>query len=204
MKRIKICGLRREEDIYIVNEARPDYAGFVFAPGRRRTVSREKARCLKALLAPDIRAVGVFVDHDRDEVIALANEGIIDLIQLHGNEDQAYIDHINKYTDAPVIKAVSAKSREYIEKMDGLHGVQYLLLDTYDKNMPGGTGRSFDWGLIPKLRTPFFLAGGLDISNIADAMKTEAFALDISSGAETDGYKDRDKICQIIQRIREG
>ncbi len=203
MKKIKICGLTRKEDILTVNEFQPDYIGFVFAPGRKRTVSKETAKYLKSLLLPEIRAVGVFLNHDREEVISFAKEGIIDMIQLHGDEDRDYIKDISEYTDIPIIKAVSAGNRELIQKADELPAISYLLLDTYDKQITGGTGKTFDWRIIPKLKTPYFLAGGLNMTNIRSAMQTGAYALDISSGVETNGLKDREKISEIIKTVRE-
>lgn len=204
MTKIKICGLTREQDILAVNEAKPDYIGFVFVPNRKRTVTKETAKRLKQLLSKDIKVVGVFLNNDVEEVISLAKEGIIDMIQLHGDEDQTYIQYVNIHTDVPIIKAVSAKNRELIEKSDMLQNIDYLLLDTYDKIMVGGTGKTFDWNIIPKLKTPYFLAGGLNVNNIRFAMQTGAYALDVSSGAETNGLKDAKKILEIVKIVRGG
>ena len=201
MKRIKICGLTRPEDILYVNEAKPDYIGFVFAENRRRTLTRDKAFELKKLLFNDIKAVGVFLNNDVDYVISLVRDGIIDIVQLHGDEDEKYIHYLRAHIKAPIIKAVRALSTERIleaEKMD----VDYLLIDTYEKGVAGGTGKVFDWRIIPKLRKPYFLAGGLDPDNIREAMKTNAFALDMSSGVETDGIKDREKILRTVKTVR--
>ncbi len=202
MKKIKICGLTREQDILAVNEYKPDYIGFVFAPGRKRTVSKETAKFLKSLLSPEIKAVGVFVNHDIEEIITLAEEGIIDMIQLHGDEDRNYIEYLSEYTDVPIIKAVAVQNKEQLQKADTIPAIDYLLLDTYDRFTQGGTGKTFDWSIIPELHTPFFLAGGLNIHNINSAKQTNAFALDISSGVETDGIKDNQKIAAIIAAVR--
>lgn len=201
MAKIKICGLMRPEDIAAVNEARPDYIGFLFAKGRKRTVMHETAENLRSMLIPEIKAVGVFLDNDPEEVLMLSESGTIDIIQLHGNEDANYIENIRKHTDKPIIKAVSVRTSEDIILADTLP-VDFLLLDTYKKGMQGGTGEVFDWNTIPKINKPFFLAGGLNESNIADAMKYGAYCLDVSSGAETDGKKDRSKIFNLVNIVR--
>ena len=201
MTKIKICGLMRSEDIEAVNEAKPDFIGFVFAKGRKRTVTHETAARLKAMLIPQIKAVGVFLDNDADEVLSLANDGVIDIIQLHGSEDSEYIAYIRSHTDKPIIKAVSVINAEDILLADKLD-VDYLLLDTYNKNITGGTGEVFDWNIIPKVGKPFFLAGGLNEDNIAGALNVGAYCLDVSSGAETDGKKDRGKIINLVNTVR--
>ena len=201
MTKIKICGLMRAEDIEAVNIAKPDYIGFVFAKGRKRTVTHETAKKLKSMLNPQIKAVGVFLDNDADEVLSLADSGIIDIIQLHGKEDSEYIRYIRSHTDKPIIKAVSVRDEEDVLSADKL-GVDYLLLDTYKKNMIGGTGEVFDWNIIPKINKPFFLAGGINNDNIRYALKCGAYCIDISSGAETDGKKDKDKIINLVNTVR--
>ncbi len=201
MKKIKICGLTRPEDILYVNEAKPDYIGFVFAENRRRTLTRDKAHELKEMLSSDIKAVGVFLNNDMNYVISLVQDGIIDIVQLHGDEDEEYIKYLRAHIKAPIIKAVRAVSADKILEAEHLDA-DYLLIDTYEKGAAGGTGRVFDWGIIPKLHKPFFLAGGLDPENIREAMKTDAFALDMSSGVETDGLKDRDKIIRTVKTVR--
>ncbi len=201
MTKIKICGLMRPEDIEAVNFAKPDYIGFVFAKGRKRTVTHETAKKLKSMLNPQIKAVGVFLDNGADEVLSLADSGIIDIIQLHGKEDSEYISYIHSHTDKPVIKSVSVKNRDDILSADKLD-VDYLLLDTYKKNMIGGTGEVFDWNIIPKINKPFFLAGGINNDNIRYALKCGAYCIDISSGAETDGKKDKDKIINLVNTVR--
>ena len=191
----------RIEDIEAVNTAKPDYIGFVFAKGRKRTVTHETAERLKAELDSRIKSVGVFLDNDADEVIELAESGVTDLIQLHGHEDSEYIRYIRSRTDKPVIKSVSVRKVEDILSADRLD-VDYILLDTYTKSMIGGTGEVFDWGIIPKISKPFFLAGGIRADNIKAAVQTGAYCVDISSGAETDGKKDRDKIINLVNTVR--
>lgn len=197
--KIKICGLFRLEDIGFVNEALPDYIGFVFADSRRR-VSKELAVSMKKKLDSRIQSVGVFVDPDMKEVESLAREGIIDLIQLHGSESASFIRELKERTGATVIKALRVESEEDIRRGQELQA-DYLLLD----NGSGGTGSSFDWSLIPEIGTPFFLAGGIHPGNIGEAMKAgRPFALDVSSGAEAEGIKDRDKIMELVRRVRNG
>lgn len=200
MTKIKICGLTRQEDIDIVNEVLPDYIGFVFAESRRR-VSPEEAAALKMRLDERIRAVGVFVNADIADIEALCRNSVIDLVQLHGDEDSDYIAALMKKISCPVIKAVRVQSTQQVLDTAALP-VDYLLLDTYKKDAYGGTGTVFDYKLIPKLDKPFFLAGGLNAGNIKEAMAASPYCLDISSGVETDGVKDGAKIREIVGTIR--
>lgn len=201
MPKIKICGLSREKDIDAVNHCRPDYVGFVMAESRRR-VTPEMAERLKERLEPGIEAVGVFVNEDIRLIVELYTAGIIDTVQLHGDEDADYISMLKQAIPAPVIKAIRVHSRQQIYESQGLPA-DLLLLDTYKQGNYGGSGRSFDWGLIPVLSKRFFLAGGLNISNIRAAIEAaNPFAVDISSGVETDGLKNEDKIREIIALIR--
>ena len=195
--KIKICGLTRECDINYVNEALPDYAGFVFA-GSKRKVSADQAFALKRGLSSSIKAVGVFVDHDISFIRDLLKRGVIDIVQLHGHEDEEYISAIN----APVIKAVrldkKSEKSERSEKFD--YPADYLLFDSPS----AGSGKTFDWSLIPKTEKPFFLAGGINIGNISGAIEIKPYAIDVSSGVETDGAKDRCKILEIVRSVRNG
>ena len=201
MTKIKICGLKRIEDIYAVNEYKPDYIGFVFAEGRKRTVTPKQAENLKAALSNGIKTVGVFLNNDIGLVTELANAGITDLIQLHGDEDEDYIDNVRKKTSVPIIRSVRVRNTNDILEADKLC-TDYLLLDTFVKGIYGGTGETFDWSIIPPLKKPFFLAGGLNTGNISDALGRGAYCLDVSSGAETNGVKDKKKICELIKIVR--
>ncbi|MGN0389908.1 MAG: phosphoribosylanthranilate isomerase, partial [Wujia sp.] len=172
MQKIKLCGMMRECDIKYANEAKPDYVGFVFADTRRK-VSVEDAKRFRELLHSDIVAVGVFVDADASYVGELMKDGIIDMAQLHGNEDAEYIKYVRSISDKPLIKAVKVQSVSQIKRAAELP-VEYLLLDTYRKGVLGGTGEMFDWKLIADARKlggdaeengtifgkPYFLAGG--------------------------------------------
>ena len=172
--------------------------GFVFAKSRRQ-VSPAAARRLRAALDPGILAVGVFVDPDPARVLALTEDGTIDLVQLHGAEDEGFIRLIKETTGRPVIKAVSV-ARAGDAARWRTSAADYLLLD----NGPGGTGRTFDWSVLEELDRPFFLAGGLCEENIPAALRLSPYCLDVSSGAETGGQKDRDKIKRIVEMVRKG
>lgn len=200
--KIKICGLTRREDVLAVNQWKPDYAGLIFAPGKRQ-LTAEKARDLRELLLPEIPSVGVFVNSPMESILSLAKNGTIDLIQLHGDEDGAYILELKKLLPSPlpIIKAVRVQRTEDMTRAEELPA-DFLLFDTYTKGLYGGSGRTFDWTMIPAIKKPWFLAGGIGFSNIKDAMKTEAFCLDLSSSLETEGKKDSEKIKEIIQIMR--
>ena len=200
MVNIKICGLRTMEDVQAVNEARPDYIGFVFAPGRRQ-VTASQAAAMREQLAPGIQAVGVFVNESVDRILSLVEAGIIDVIQLHGDETEQMILELKAKTKAPVIRAVRVRTTDDIHRAFSVPS-DYLLFDTYTKDAYGGSGRTFDWSCIPPMERPYFLAGGLTPNNIIQAARTPAFCLDISSGVETDGRKDPDKIRRIVETIR--
>lgn len=201
MTKIKICGLTRKEDIESVNRWLPDYIGFVFCESRRQ-VTPEQAGLLKAGLDSRIKAVGVFVNEPVISIVKLCNTGVIDVVQLHGDESEEYIRELKNQIDCPVIKAVRVKSAEQIWQAEKL-SCDLLLLDTYQKEQYGGSGKTFDYSMIPFLQKRFFLAGGLENSNIVQAIeKCNPYGVDISSGVETDGLKDENKIRQIIQTVR--
>lgn len=195
---IKICGLMREADIRYVNRLRPEYAGFVFAPGSRRYVSDEETGYLSSLLEPGIVPVGVFVNEDPERVADLLNRGSIRMAQLHGQEDEGYMARLRKRTAAPLIKAFSVESREDAKRAAD-SGADYILLDQGG----GGTGKSFDWRLAAGLKRPWFLAGGLNCENIGRALQAAApWGVDVSSGVETAGKKDGEKIARFVSQVR--
>lgn len=202
MAKIKICGLRTEADIDYVNEFKPDFIGFVFAKSKRQ-VTAEQAKVLRSKLSGDIIPVGVFVNEPVSNVAELINEGIIDIAQLHGDEDEAYVAELKgKLTKGQIIKAVRVKSREDIEKSRNI-AADYILFDTYRADAYGGTGATFNWQLLKGYDRPFFLAGGINAENVSEAIKlTTPFAVDVSSAVETDGYKDREKIKGFIDSVR--
>lgn len=196
MSKIKICGLSRKCDIDYVNELMPDYIGFVFAKSRRQ-IDRRKAEKLREMLNENIQTVGVFVNEDINKVAYMANNSIIDMIQLHGSEDETYVKSLRYKTDAKIIKAFKINSYEDI-KMANESDAEYILLD----NGNGGTGKSFDWGYVDNIDRPYFLAGGINERNLEAALRLQPYAIDLSSGIETDGFKDYNKIKNVIRTVR--
>ena len=200
MVKIKICGLKRLEDIEIVNKYRPDYMGFVFADTKRK-VSHELARQLKDKLDPEIISVGVFVDAPKEEIVELFENGTIEMAQLHGLESEDYIKDLKAMTDNRliVIKAIEMSQDTDLLKYDSSNA-DYLLLDSGK-----GSGKTFDWRLIRKdLQKDFFLAGGLNKDNITQAIEEfEPYAVDLSSSLEVNGFKNEDKIKEIMEIINE-
>lgn len=198
--KIKICGLRRREDILAVNEAKPDYCGFIIEfPSSFRSVTADEVRELVKELDPEIRPVGVFVNAPMELVRTLLDDGTLALAQLHGQEDESYIRELKTYTDKLIIKAFSIKTTEDIEK--ALQSpADYILLDQGG----GGTGKTFDWSLIPEIQRPFFLAGGIGASNLGQAIREiHPYAVDLSSSVETEKRKDPMKIRQVVDIVRE-
>ena len=194
MTKIKFCGLKRIEDIKYANDLKPDFIGFVFAPKSKRFVDADTARELKNLLDTEIKAVGVFVDEDINVVTKLLKDGIIDIAQLHGSEDEEYIKSLRAICDKPIIKAFTRVSKDDIKKANE-STADYILLDSGK-----GSGETFDWDLIKEVNRPYFLAGGLTLDNVENAVKTlHPFVVDVSSGIETDGFKDFDKMCRFAQ-----
>lgn len=199
MTKIKLCGLSRLDDIEAANELRPDYIGFVFAEKSKRYVSPQQAERLKQRLAPAIQAVGVFVNEAPETVAALLRAGTIDLAQLHGDEDEDYLRRLRQYTKKPLIRAFrldKAADLRYAEACSAEH----ILLDS-----GAGTGTVFDWSLLRHATRPYFLAGGLSPENVAEAVAAlRPYAVDVSSGIETAGKKDRAKMAAFIAAVRKG
>ncbi len=202
MSKIKICGLFRPEDIAAVNKAKPDYAGFVFAPSRRQ-VSPDHAARLIAQLDPSILPVGVFVNESPAAVARIAARAGLRVLQLHGEEDAAYLAQLRSLTDCEVWKAVRVKDAGSLSTMEGLN-VERFLLDAYIKGEYGGCGESFRWELLNGLdRRDFILAGGLHEGNLGEALRTvRPHCVDLSSGAETKGLKDARKIETLVSIAR--
>ena len=198
MTRIKLCGLSRTCDIEAANDLMPEYIGFVFAPESRRRVSADTAGELKRLLNPSIEAVGVFAGEAPERIAALLKDGIIDLAQLHGGEDEEYIKGLRSMTDWPIIKAFRIEKEQDLILAEE-SAADLVLLDSGS----GGEGKSFDWSLLREVKRPYFLAGGLNSENVENAVKEFApFAVDVSSGIETNGWKDRYKMNAFVQAVR--
>lgn len=199
MTKIKLCGLTRPEDIEAANELRPDFIGFVFAQKYRRYVPPEKAAELKKKLLKSIQAVGVFVDEPIETVAKLLREDIIDVAQLHGSEDDEYIRQIKQLTGKTVIKAFRIDDASKLSDIESCNA-DYVMLDS-----GAGSGETFEWNLIRSVKRPFFLAGGLNPQNVETAIKEiHPFAVDVSSGIETDGRKDDKKMADFVAAVRRG
>ena len=195
--KVKICGLSRPEDIAAVNTARPDYCGFiVHVPKSRRNVSADTLRALRADLADGIIPVGVFVNEPVESVADLLESGVLSIAQLHGQEDDAYIAALRARASRPIWQAFQVKSAADIERANRSLA-DFILLDA-----GAGGGTAFDWTLLDGVTRPFALAGGLNEHNLSAALQTRATLLDLSSGVETDGYKDFHKIQTVVQTIK--
>lgn len=200
-------------DIEYANRVKPDFVGFIFANTRRK-ISAAQAKQFREALDAEIPAVGVIVNEDISVITSLVQNGCIDLIQLHGEEDADYIRRLREVCDVPVIKAVKVQTVEQIRQAAALP-VDYLLLDTYRKGVLGGTGEAFDWELLREAKAaagdaaegelfgkPYFLAGGLHAGNLREAAALGSYGLDVSSGIETDGSKDFTKMVEVMELVR--
>lgn len=200
-------------DIEYANRIKPDFVGFIFANTRRK-ISAAQAKQFREALDAEIPAVGVFVNEDISVIASLVQDGCIDMIQLHGEEDADYIRRLREICDVPVIKAVKVQTVEQIRQAAALP-VDYLLLDTYRKGVLGGTGEAFEWELLREAKAaagdaaegelfgkPYFLAGGLHAGNLREAAALGSYGLDVSSGIETDGSKDFTKMVEVMELVR--
>ena len=207
MTKVKICGLSRPEDIFQANKLKSDYIGFVFYPKSKRAVTQSQAALLKAMLDKEIKAVGVFVNADIAFIEKLAQLRIIDLVQLHGDEDSLYIQELRKRVYIPIIKAIRVQGEESLQNLRN-YPVDFFLFDTYKPWQYGGTGERFNLELegvtIPK---PYFIAGGLDASNVAHviAENPHAYAVDVSGGVEDSatGLKDAQKMADFVAQVKQ-
>ena len=191
MTKIKFCGLKTLDDISFANEIFPEYVGFVFAKKSKRYITPAQAEKFRAALSKKILAVGFFVNEDFKTVAELLNAGIIDAAQLHGSEDDDYIKNLRGLTNKVIIKAF---------KVDAIKKslADFILIDA-----GAGDGKVFDWNLIKNLRREYFLAGGLTPENVGDAIKLlKPYAVDVSSGIETDGKKDFNKMIAFAEAVR--
>jgi phosphoribosylanthranilate isomerase len=199
MTKIKICGLRREADIDYANLLLPDYIGFIFAEKSPRYIAPDRALKLGSMLNKGILPVGVFQDEPIENAARLLNTGAIELAQLHGDEDEDYIRSLKSSTAKPIIKAFRISSIEDIACAQS-SSADFILLD----GGSGGTGQSFDWSLLKDIDRPYFLAGGLTAHNAAQAVRLfRPYAVDVSSGVETDRLKDFLKMSGFVRAVKE-
>ena len=215
--KVKMCGISKVETIPAVVEAKPDYMGLVFAPSKRQ-VTVDQAKILVEELHrgyakkygsdtehdknDTIKTVGVFVNETVDNLVTIANETNLDAVQLHGDEDEAFIQSLKERTNVEVWKAVQIRSAADAEAwIDS--SADMLLFDAYHKDERGGMGEVFDWSCLDEFERPFMLAGGIDSTNVARAIRTvRPYGIDISSGIETDGVKDDEKIKAFTNIVR--
>lgn len=202
MNKVKICGLSRIQDISAVNECMPDYVGFVFAESKRQ-ISIAKASEFRRVLNKNISVVGVFVNENINKIVEICDSNIIDVIQLHGDETNEYINDLKTHVHVPIIKSIRIKNAVSLEQIAEISS-DFILFDSYSNSCYGGSGNNFDWSLIPNaIDKPFFLAGGISLANVQSAMSLGAYCIDVSTGVETNGVKDPSKIQEIINLIRE-
>ena len=208
--KVKMCGISKVETIPAVVEAKPDYMGLVFAPSKRQ-VTVEQAKMLVEALHKQckeqnnmvsIKTVGVFVNETLDNLVTIANEANLDVVQLHGDEDEAFIQSLKERTNVEVWKAVQIRRAADVEEwIDS--SADMLLFDAYHKDERGGTGEVFDWSSLDAFERPFMLAGGIDSTNVARAIRTvRPYGIDISSGIETNGVKDDEKITAFTKIVK--
>ena len=221
MTRIKLCGLSRKKDILAANSLMPEYVGFVFWEKSRRYVSPGKAETLRKILAPEILSVGVFVDEDPENIAALTQRGVIDLIQLHGQENEEYISSLRTLTEKTSLRTLTRKtslrtltgktrlrtlSATPIIKAFKFGEVRKTTADYVMIDSGMGTGQKFDWSAIdltPDVKSRLFIAGGLTPENVGQAIRTfQPFAVDVSSGIETKGVKDKAKMTAFVDAVR--
>ncbi len=195
---IKLCGMFRDEDIDAINETRPDFVGFVIDfPKSHRSVSAERAAELAGRVASGIARVGVFVNEPVEVVASLCRMGAIDVVQLHGSEDAEYLARLRPQVDATVVQAFRIRTKGDVAAAQTSEA-DYVLLDSGQ-----GTGQAFDWSLLQGIQRPFMLAGGLGPNNVTDAIRAvRPWAVDMSSGIETSGKKDPQKMRAAVAAVR--
>ncbi|MGL5172382.1 MAG: phosphoribosylanthranilate isomerase [Olsenella sp.] len=196
--RVKLCGMFREQDITAVNEAEPDFCGFITnVPSSHRSLSTERAKTLAREVGPGIFTVGVYVDDTDDRVARDGSPGYFDVIQLHGEEDEGYIERVRSRTDAPIIQAFQVRREQDVWNANK-STADMVLLDSGQ-----GTGREFDWSLLASVERPFILAGGLTPENVGQVIRElRPWGVDMSSGLETDRVKDPEKIRAAVAAVR--
>ena len=208
--KVKMCGISKVETIPAIVDAKPDYMGLVFAPSKRQvTVEQAKIlieelhkQCINHYDIKVVKTVGVFVNETLDNLVRIADTANLDAVQLHGDEDEAFIQSLKERTNVEVWKAIQIRTAADTEKwIDS--SAEMLLFDAYHKDERGGTGEVFDWSSLDAFERPFMLAGGIDSTNVARAIRTvRPYGIDISSGIETNGMKDDKKITAFTKIVK--
>ena len=194
MPQIKLCGIKRECEIEWVNQLEPEYIGFVFAPKSKRYVTLKEAKKLKAMLHHSIKAVGVFVDEEPDRIVELVEQGIIDVVQLHGREEQAYLERLREKISVPIFQAFCIRDKRDILRAEK-SSADMILLDAGT-----GCGACFDWRLLKDMKRNYFLAGGLTAENVTNAIKSlHPYGVDASSSLEINGQKVKEKMQAFVE-----
>lgn len=197
MTKTKLCGLKRICDVAWANELQPNYVGFVFVKESRRYVTLPEAAKLKTMLSPTIQAVGVFVNAEIEMIAGTVQMGVIDVVQLHGNENENYLERLRKRIDLPIFQAFRIRSVEDVQRAEK-SSADMVLLDA-----GAGSGEVFDWSLLREMNRPYFLAGGLTAENVEEAIKSlKPYGVDASSSLETDGVKNREKMAAFMKAVR--
>jgi phosphoribosylanthranilate isomerase len=200
MFKVKVCGIKSADIVQALNSCRPDYVGYILSSGFKRSVTTLTALEIRQKLSPDIPTVGVFVNEKIEEIARLYLLGLFSIIQLHGDENVEYINKVKKVCDLPIIKSVGVNCGEV---MAYPNNCDFVLLDTYSRTQRGGMGERVEWKKYDKIEKPIFLAGGITPENVTEALKAvQPYAVDCSSGVESDGVKDADKIKRYIEAVR--
>ena len=206
MTAVKICGLSETETLKAAIDAGADFIGFVFYPSSSRFVSIETAADLAKLVPPTVKKVGLVVDATDQELLQITQDVELDILQLHGDETPQRVEEIAGLTALPIMKAIRVRSEADLENVSDYETVaDWLLFDNKCETAPGGTGESFDWGLLAgrSFSKPWMLSGGLTSENVSDALKLSPDAVDVSSGVESaKGVKDADKIKAFIEAVK--
>jgi phosphoribosylanthranilate isomerase len=200
MYKVKVCGMKNSDAVPTLNDCHPDYVGYILSQGFKRSIDEATALDIRGKLSYTVPTVGVFVNEKYERIAQLFNLGLFTIIQLHGDEDEEYIKGLRKVCDLPIIKSVGVIDGKVMPYPDNC---DFVLLDAYSQKHRGGMGKSVEWRKYDEIKKPIFLAGGITPENVTEALATvQPFAVDCSSGLETNGVKDIEKIKQYISAVR--
>lgn len=197
--KIKVCGIKHSVEIGLVNELKPEYIGFIFAPKSKRFIAPEYAASLRSKLSPDIKAIGVFANESLDTIGMCADMVQLDAVQLHGNETEEYVCSLREYIRCSIINAFKVTDVSVVDRAV-CSSADYIMLDG-----GAGEGKRFDWSFTNRVKRPYFLAGGLTPENVSEALELYSvpYAVDVSTGVEVNGLKDYRKMLKFIKAVRE-